>query len=421
MNDQIHITSNDPMVSPERAEKRNRSTCITILGIGFIAGVLLVGFLAVLVGPRLLAFFHTNIGRTYYEQDDFERAISEFDRAIKLYPSFKPAYESRAIAYFGKGDLDHAIADFNRLIELSPNYPGSYYNRGLAYFYQGKYDKAITDFSQTITLAPEYIETYFQRGHAYIRVEEYSLAIADYDTFIEQYPNHAVAYNNRCWSYFKMGEYEEALPDCEKSIDLEPDNVNTLDSRARVYNALGRTEEAIEDFKHIIELGTNPELTRQAKAELSGLTSSDEKSTEIRYAKPGANLAYRKSVIASRALSNFPVAMAVDGNENNWWGSGAFAPQWIQIDLGANYVITEVRLLPSQSPTGKTVHRILVKGLATNHEYVLLRTFEEVTRDSKWLIFKTPEPLQGIRYIKIESTSSPSWISWREIEVIAGE
>lgn len=91
------------------------------------------------------------------------------------------------------------------------------------------------------------------------------------------------------------------------------------------------------------------------------------------------------------------------------------------VDLGSNYVIAEVRLLPSQSPAGETIHRLLVKGPATNHEYVLLHTLQGVTADSRWLTFKLPEPLQGIRYIRVETTSSLSWIGWREIEVIAGE
>jgi len=31
------------------------------------------------------------------------------------------------------------------------------------------------------------------------------------------------------------------------------------------------------------------------------------------------------------------------------------------------------------------------------------------------------DDLEGIRYIRIETTDSPSWVSWREIEVIAGD
>jgi tetratricopeptide (TPR) repeat protein len=291
----------------------------------------------------------------------------------------------------------------------------------VVYLSQRKYEKAVADFSQAILLAPAFQDSYFQRGNAYLRMADYERAVADYDHYIDQSPSDATAYNQRCWSYFKMGKYEEALPDCEKSLELDPDDANTLDSRARVYQALGRTEEATADFKRIIELGTHPELSRQAEEELRKLNPLQEIRLQISPPQPGTNLAYRTSVTVSSALPGNPASMAADGKRDNWWGAGAFAPQWIELDLWANQVIAEVRLLPSQSPAGKTIHRLLAKGPATDDQYVLLHTFEGWTGDNNWLIFKLPEPLHGIRYIRIETMSSPSWVSWREIEVIAGE
>ena len=291
----------------------------------------------------------------------------------------------------------------------------------MAYASQGDYQRAIPDFSQAIALDPAFPGAYFMRGHAYIEIEEFSRAVVDYDWVIEHGPYDPAAYNNRCWSYFKAGEYKQALPDCEKALALAPDYVNALDSRARVYMALGRTEDAIFDFERIIELGLDQELSRQAAAELSELTSSEGVSAEISVAEPGTNLARGKTVRVSRALSDFPAAMAVDGKSSNWWGSGGFAPQWIVVDLGANYVIAEVRLLPSRGPTGETIHRLLVKGPATNNEDETLYTFQGATADARWVALKFPQPLEGIRYIRIETTSSPSWVSWREIEVNAGE
>lgn len=166
--------------------------------------------------------------------------------------------------------------------------------------------------------------------------------------------------------------------------------------------------------------GTTP-LAQSTKEAKDIEAREDRQDSEIETAEPGANLAYQKSVMVSRALADNPAKMAVDGRHNNWRGSGAFAPQWIQVDLGSNYVIAEVRLLPSQTPAGRTIHRLLGTGSATDNKYVLLHTFEGSTADSKWLTIKFPEPLRGIRYIRIETTRSPSWISWREIEVIAGE
>jgi hypothetical protein len=37
------------------------------------------------------------------------------------------------------------------------------------------------------------------------------------------------------------------------------------------------------------------------------------------------------------------------------------------------------------------------------------------------LIFAPFEPVRGIRLLRIETTLSPSWVAWREIEVIAAE
>ena len=142
---------------------------------------------------------------------------------------------------------------------------------------------------------------------------------------------------------------------------------------------------------------------------------------KIETVKPNTNIARGKQVKTSRILTSNPGRMAVDGKSDNWWGSGAFAPQWIEIDLGANYIVREFKLQTSQSPTGRTSHRLLVKGPATNDQFEVIFTFDGITSDSQWLVHKLDEPLRGIRYVRVETDISPSWVSWREILVISGE
>jgi len=55
---------------------------------------------------------------------------------------------------------------------------------------------------------------------------------------------------------------------------------------------------------------------------------------------------------------------------------------------------------------GLRSHRLLLKGPATNIEYEPLHTFQGATADSRWVAFTLPEPLEGVRYIRIETTSS---------------
>ncbi|HET7088577.1 MAG TPA: discoidin domain-containing protein [Anaerolineae bacterium] len=146
----------------------------------------------------------------------------------------------------------------------------------------------------------------------------------------------------------------------------------------------------------------------------------DKPNLGVRTEGPGANVGYGKSMSASRSAQS-PAEKAVDGNTETFWGAGDFAPQWIEVDLGESYTIAELRLLVGQSPDGETVHQVLVRGPGTRDAYEVLHTFSGVTLDLQWLTLTMSEPVQGIRYVRIETKSSPSWVSWGEIEVISAE
>ena len=54
---------------------------------------------------------------------------------------------SRGNAYLGQGKFDKAISDYNEAIRLDPNHVRTYYNRGNAYVRTGERDKADADFA----------------------------------------------------------------------------------------------------------------------------------------------------------------------------------------------------------------------------------------------------------------------------------
>lgn len=129
------------------------------------------------------------------------------------------------------------------------------------------------------------------------------------------------------------------------------------------------------------------------------------------------NLALGASAQASRSLPDQPPSGATDGNLEKWWGAGDFAPQWIQLDLGKLSTIGAIRLVITQSPTGDTRHQVW--GGPTVGELVLLHTFEGYTMDGQVLEFSPDSPFENIRYVRIVTGKSPSWIGWKEIEVLA--
>ena len=65
-----------------------------------------------------------------------------------------PAYLNRGFAYGKKGDLDRAIADYDEAIRLDPKCAVYHLNRGDTYRLKGEYDKALADYEETLALLP---------------------------------------------------------------------------------------------------------------------------------------------------------------------------------------------------------------------------------------------------------------------------
>ncbi|NJC96102.1 MAG: discoidin domain-containing protein [Anaerolineae bacterium] len=131
---------------------------------------------------------------------------------------------------------------------------------------------------------------------------------------------------------------------------------------------------------------------------------------------PNDNLAYGKPVTASRSLSDQPPEYAVDDNANTQWGSGEHPVQWIQIDLQGTYRVTEIRLLVGQYPAGNTIHRVQVRA-SGGDAFQTVYEFNGSTNDNDWLVFKPDIPLENVGQIRIQTIASPSWVSWKEIQV----
>jgi hypothetical protein len=129
---------------------------------------------------------------------------------------------------------------------------------------------------------------------------------------------------------------------------------------------------------------------------------------------PPENIALNKTVTASASLSDQPPEYAVDGSYSTQWGSGNYAPQWIEVDLGAEYDIGRIKLYVAQYPEGNTEHTLEAKS--ESGTWQLLHSFTQNTSEGDVLDYQDTGT-NSYRYIRITTTNSPSWVSWKEIEV----
>jgi hypothetical protein len=130
---------------------------------------------------------------------------------------------------------------------------------------------------------------------------------------------------------------------------------------------------------------------------------------------PGRTWHGKRSVPA--AMPDQAPEMAVDGDPNTQWSAGGFPTQWIEIDLGGQYSVGEIRMTVGQWPDGEVMHQLWAgSSLETMR---LLQAFSGYEYDFDSLSYIPAEALKNIRHIRIITSESPSWVSWREIEVLA--
>ncbi len=70
---------------------------------------------------RPTANFLTNQGDVYQAMKEYDRAIADYDAALKLDPRFERAYNNRGAAWRGKGDRARALQDYAEAVRLDPS------------------------------------------------------------------------------------------------------------------------------------------------------------------------------------------------------------------------------------------------------------------------------------------------------------
>jgi len=189
-----------------------------------------------------------------WNEQSYERAIADFDKAVELEPNGAVAYIGRGTAWGMKGELDKAIADLDQAIRLDPKLDMAWANRGTAWLAKKEYDKAIVDLTEDLRLDPKDAKAYSNRGAAWCAKEDYNKAIADLDQAIRLDPKHTAAYSNRVNVWLSKQEYDKAIADCNAAISIDPDVAQAYVLRARAWVEKKEYDKAIADCNKVIGL-----------------------------------------------------------------------------------------------------------------------------------------------------------------------
>jgi tetratricopeptide (TPR) repeat protein len=161
------------------------------------------------------------LGQVYYEQERYDNALKEWDKALKIDSEQPAAYQAMGLMALQRGDYEAAISHWRKSIEIDPNWPGARRAVGLALMHLQRSQEAVEEFEADLKSSPDDPQTHFLLGQALLQLGNSEEAKKNYESALESNPRFTSAYYGLSRALTRLGQKEAAKEALEKFQQLK--------------------------------------------------------------------------------------------------------------------------------------------------------------------------------------------------------
>ena len=221
---------------------------------------------------------HYNRGIAYLETKQYNRAVPEFEAAIKLDANFIGAHCALCRAYLEQDELEKASTLVITALKLDATYQPAmllretitqaYHDNGKEHLNAERYTEAVSTFQKALTLNADLASNsqvaaidnkhiYAHLGATYIRLHAYQEAINALQNAIALDADLVDAHYYLGYAYVEQGYYDKAIPHLEQVISIAPHLKRAHYNLARAYRESGNLEAATYAVTATLKLDPN--------------------------------------------------------------------------------------------------------------------------------------------------------------------
>ena len=245
--------------------------------------------------------------RVFAKQENFDQALEECEKALRLDKTIGAVYGVRGRVYFDTKKHIEAIKEFSLAIanETDPSQKAQYhYQRGASQYEAGKPAEALDDFEQAESLQPNHAGTKIWKAATYAKLGKWPEAIETLQSAIATRPAAATQYR-------QLGQpvAERAIDFFDQQLKKDKHSAGLFKNRGMAYQFLGNIDSAIENYTHAIdEFGFDADTLirrgqmlarkgnhRQALYDFTAVIQQDRLNHLARYCRAISMLALKKS------------------------------------------------------------------------------------------------------------------------------
>jgi tetratricopeptide (TPR) repeat protein len=198
-------------------------------------------------------------GLKLLSNDDFSKALSYFEEAVKSDPQYAEAWYQVGFSYGMLGKHSEAIKASEKAARLRPEWTEIYINIGASSFALNDFDKAAEAYKKATTLDQNDPELQFSLGLTFNKLNRIGEEILAYKRALELKPDFADAFEQLGLAYFKQKKYKNAIKAFE-DLQSYKNNAETYNYLGESYFETKKFDESISAFNTAVNM--NPEFEK---------------------------------------------------------------------------------------------------------------------------------------------------------------
>jgi len=284
-----------------------------------------------------------NMGICYQQQEEYQKAIDAYQKALQLDPrnnaaaeGFKSCTQSlqdkmiaqsegAAGAAYKAGRYDEAVKLYTALVQKDPKNAAYYYNRGACQQMLKQFDMAMADYNTAMGLDPKNksysdamesakkakVDPIIADAVAKHQAKDYAGAIDGYQQALAIQPGNAPLWFNLASAQYAMENYARARDAYQKALEVDPKGqVDDIYLMAVIDEHYGKGPQAQSEYLKYVSQAPNGKYYQAAKERLAALNKDPNDTQKI---KGAADLAKEKAADdAVAAASNLDKAGKTD-------------------------------------------------------------------------------------------------------------